>query len=383
MPEEDSLPFHHWLLSDPIRTGAYRNAVSKIVHKNDVVLDIGAGSGILSFFACQAGARKVYAIEISDALSLARELCTSNGFDGIVEFRQGLSQEIELPERVDVVISDTGCSFGLQGGLLGILLDAKKRFLKPGGLIIPGSLELLVAPVEFNDERSLNIWDKNRYGLDLSAVRPFAANTNYSLKLEAKDMLAPPASLATIQFAEVDHPYVAGEAISVAARDGVLHGLGAWMRLELAPGIGFTNSPLEAAVDWTHSFFPVEMPVEVLAGDRVRAKIQTNNGEVWRWQVQVMSGKQADANASAVKARFDQSTLGNFPIAAEHLKKQLPDYPPKLSRKGEAEKYLLSVFNGQRSAGELAAELQKRFADCFPTREAASQFVIRVIGRCT
>ena len=59
-------------------------------------------------------------------------------------------------------------------------------------------------------------------------------------------MLAPPASLATIQFAEVEHPYVAGETLSVAARDGVLHGLGAWMRLELAPGIGFTNSPLEA-----------------------------------------------------------------------------------------------------------------------------------------
>ncbi len=315
--------------------------------------------------------------------SLARELCTSNGFDGIVEFRQGRSQEIELPERVDVVISDTGCSFGLQGGLLGILLDAKKRFLKPGGRIIPRSLELVIAPVELNDERSLNIWEKNRYGLDLSSVRPFAANTNYSLKLEAKDMLAPPASLATIQFAEVDHPYVTGETHSVAERDGVLHGLGAWMRLELAPGIGFTNSPLEAAVDWTHSFFPIERPVEVLAGDRVRAKIQTNNGEVWRWQVEVTEGNATDANASAVKARFDQSTLGNFPIAAEHLKKQLPDYLPKLSRKGEAAKYLLSVFDGQRSAGELAAELQERFADCFPTREAASQFVIRVIGRCT
>lgn len=380
MSTEDPLPFHQWLLSDTIRTSAYRNALSQIVNKDNVVVDIGSGSGILSFFACQAGARKVYAIEMSDALSLARELCTSNGFDGRIEFRHGRSQEIQLPEKADVVVSDTGCSFGLQGGLLGILLDAKKRFLKPGGRIIPHSLELLVAPVELKDGRSLKIWERNRYGLDLSSIRRFAANTEYTMKLGAEDMLSSPASLASIQFAQVDNPYVSGETDSVIERNGVMHGLGAWMRLELAPGISFTNSPLEPAVDWIHNFFPIEMPVEVLAGDLIRAKIQTNNGEVWRWQVEVIDGKATEAR---VKARYNHSTIGNFPVAPEHLKKQLPDYVPRLSRKGEAEKYLLSVFDGRRSAGELAGELQQRFPDCFPTKESAFQFVIRVIGRCT
>ncbi len=184
MSEEDSLPFHHWLIADTCRTGTYQKAISQVVRKNDVVLDIGAGSGILSFFACLAGARKVYAVEKSAALPLARELCASNGLNDIVEFRQGRSQEIQLPEPVDVIISDTGCSFGLQGGLLGILLDAKKRFLKPGGRIIPHSLQLLVAPVELNDRRNLDIWEKDRYGLDLSSIRRFAANTDYHFKVE-------------------------------------------------------------------------------------------------------------------------------------------------------------------------------------------------------
>ncbi len=382
MSEEDALPFHHWLISDTSRTGTYQKAISQVVHKNDVVLDIGAGSGILSFFACLAGARKVYAVEMSGALPLARELCAGNGFNDIVEFRQGRSQEIHLPEPVDVIVSDTGCSFGLQGGLLGILLDARKRFLRPGGRIIPHSLELLLAPVEIKDGRNLDIWEKDRYGLDLSSLRRFAANTDYHLKVEPEDLLAPPASLTTIHFEEVGSPYVTGETLSAVTRDGVMHGLAAWIALELAPGISFTNSPLAPTVDWLHSFFPIETPVELNRGDRVRAKIQTNNGEVWRWQIEVEDGNSASGKP-AVKARFDHSTLWNFPLDPAQVKKQFPKYVPKLSRKGEAEKFLLGAFDGKRSAAELTAELLERFADCFPSKAAASQFVTRVIGRCT
>ncbi|MGH9503142.1 MAG: 50S ribosomal protein L11 methyltransferase [Terriglobales bacterium] len=377
------LPFHHWLLADTGRTGAYRSALSQIVRKNDVVLDIGTGSGILSFFACLAGARKVYAIEVSDALLLARELCHSNGFDGLIEFRQGRSQEIQLPEQADVIVSDTGCSFGLQGGMLGTLLDARARFLKPGGRIVPHSLDLIVAPIELKNHRNLDIWQKDRYGLDLSAIRRYAANTDYSLKVGPQDVLASPAPVTTIHFEEVNNPYVAGDTISVAARDGVMHGLGAWIKLELAPGISFTNSPLAPTVDWTHSFLPIETPTELRTGDRVRTRIQTNNGEVWRWQVEITSGSATGAGGSAVKARFDQSTLWNFPIKPEQLKKQFPTYAPKLSRKGEAEKYLLAACDGRRSAAELADILLERFGDCFPSKASAAQFVTRVIGRCT
>ncbi|MGH9544212.1 MAG: 50S ribosomal protein L11 methyltransferase [Terriglobales bacterium] len=383
MSTDNLLAFHHWLLADTGRTGAYQRAISQIVRKNDVVLDIGAGTGILSFLACLAGARKVYAVEASDALQLARELSTRNGFDGKVEFLQHLSQNIQLPELVDVIVSDTGASFGLQGRMLGSLLDAKERFLKPGGRIIPQSLQLLMAPVDLKDGRNLDVWEKDRYGLDLSSIRPFAANTNYQATLKPEDVLGSPALLAEIRFEEVNSPYVAGESVWVAERDGVMHGLGAWMMVELAPGICFTNSPLAPTVDWNHSFFPVETPVELQTGNSVRINIRTNNGEVWRWQVEVTNGSASGASSPGVKARFDQSTMWSFPVAPERMKKLLPSYIPKLSRKGEAEKYLLSAFDGQRTAADLTAELLKNFGDCFPSKASASQFVTRLIGRST
>jgi histone-arginine methyltransferase CARM1 len=64
------------MLMDEIRTNCYRNAIlnNKLDFHDKVVLDVGAGSGILSLFAAQAGARKVYAIEGSNMADSARAL---------------------------------------------------------------------------------------------------------------------------------------------------------------------------------------------------------------------------------------------------------------------------------------------------------------------
>ena len=67
---------------------------------------MGTGTGILSFFAVQAGARKVYAVEASGAAEIARLLIHANGYSDRIEVINGKIEEIQLPEKVDIIISE-------------------------------------------------------------------------------------------------------------------------------------------------------------------------------------------------------------------------------------------------------------------------------------
>lgn len=84
------------MLMDDVRTSTYRNAIinNSIDFKDKIVLDVGAGSGILSLFAAQAGAKKVYAIEASNMAENARILAEANGYGDIIEVIQSKIEDI-------------------------------------------------------------------------------------------------------------------------------------------------------------------------------------------------------------------------------------------------------------------------------------------------
>ncbi|XP_019863119.1 PREDICTED: histone-arginine methyltransferase CARMER-like, partial [Amphimedon queenslandica] len=79
---------------------------NSIDFKDKVVVDVGAGSGILSVFAVQAGARKVYAIEASSMAVHCQKLIKSNKLASKIIVIAGKVEEIDLPETVDVVVSE-------------------------------------------------------------------------------------------------------------------------------------------------------------------------------------------------------------------------------------------------------------------------------------
>lgn len=107
-----SSDFPYQCLLDAKRTAAFQAAIRAVVRPGDVVLDAGAGSGILSFFAADAGASKVYAAEIDPTLaSHLRRSIVANGKADVVSVVDGSVHNATLPSHVDVFICemmDTG-----------------------------------------------------------------------------------------------------------------------------------------------------------------------------------------------------------------------------------------------------------------------------------
>lgn len=164
------------MMGDCVRTGTYQRAMQSNATDflDKVVLDVGTGSGILAFFALQCGAKKVYAVDASDAVHIAEKLARSNGFseDRMVIIK-GKIEEVDLPERVDVIVSEPIGFLLVHERMLESYIAARDKFLKPGGLMMPASGSIVLAPLsdqalfkEQSDKAAF--WDcAEFFGLDL------------------------------------------------------------------------------------------------------------------------------------------------------------------------------------------------------------------------
>lgn len=87
---------HEEMLKDQIRTKTYRDAIEKNFYdfKDKIVMDIGAGTGILSIFAARAGAKHVYAIENAEIAHFARDIIKKNGYADKITVLKGKMEEI-------------------------------------------------------------------------------------------------------------------------------------------------------------------------------------------------------------------------------------------------------------------------------------------------
>uniref|UniRef100_H2YHG7 Protein arginine N-methyltransferase 6 n=1 Tax=Ciona savignyi TaxID=51511 RepID=H2YHG7_CIOSA len=171
---------HEEMLGDDVRTNTYKKAIFNCYQsfKDKVVLDVGAGTGILSCFCAQAGARKVYAIEASNIAEQAKKVVETNGLSERVVVMQCILEDAFLPEKVDIIVSEWMGYCLLYESMLSSVITARDRWLKPGGLMLPSAAALYFAPI-CDDEimvEKVNFWNdmEEVYGVDMSCILPFA-----------------------------------------------------------------------------------------------------------------------------------------------------------------------------------------------------------------
>ena len=365
---------HRHYLGDTLRVSTFERAVAATVRPGDVVVDLGTGAGLLAFLACRAGARRVYAIELSGMVEIARELAVLNGFADRVTFLHQHSQEVELPEPADVLVADLVGGMGFEAGLFPTYHDAR-RFLKPGARTVPRTLTLAAAPVEapalFDEVQS---WTRGFAGFASDPVLKWARNTGYPRLLEPSSVLSSECVSA------VTDPLGGARLIrlqgrSTIERAGTVHGIGGWFDAELAPGVRLSNAPRAAVrLNRRNVFLPLDAAVPVSPGDRVDMHLRIRPfDKLVSWDVAVHTAR------AVVRERH--STLDGMLLSREEMQSHTPASTPRLTKRGEARRSVLELCDGRRTLAAIEREVHARHADLFPVLGEAQAFVAEVVAR--
>lgn len=363
----------YWkMLADHVRREAYAEALRRAVKPGSVVANIGAGSGIFALLACQAGARRVYAIEPDDIIEVAKSLAAANGFRDRIEFIQGLSTHVDLPEPADVIVSDLRGVLPLMGHHLPSIADARRRMLAPGGVLIPQRDELWAAIVEAPDlySRLVAPWGLDPHSLDFGPARKLAVNRWSKVRVSPGQLLVEPRLWTKLDYERVDDPNVQADLNWVVSRPGTAHGVCVWFNSTLVDGVNLSSAPDQPELIYGAGFFPWESPVPLTPGDAVAVELSANlvgDEYVWRWSSRV----EEHGKGGARKADFHQSNFLATPLSPARLRHEGVEHVPELSQSGEIDRAILGLMTGAESVSDIADRISQQFPARFPASSDA------------
>jgi type I protein arginine methyltransferase len=355
------------MIADKVRTDVYSRAIRQIVKPGFVVLEIGTGPGVFAILACQAGASRVFAIESSDVIQVAREAAIANGCADRIEFFEGLSTLVTLPARADVIFSDLRGVLPLLGHHIPSIVDARNRFLKPGGVFCPRKDTIWMAVVETPKiySRIVDPWEQSGLDQNLASARRRAVNNLMRARATPDQLLTEPQLWATVNYSSIESPDARGTLQWTVKRAGTGHGILLWFDADLAESTEFSTSPFGPETIYSSMFFPWIRPVTLAQGDAVCVQMEAKlagDDYVWRWDTQV---KPSDLRGKT-REDFQQSTLSGLVLSPVQLRKGASDHVPLLSDEGVMARRVLERVDGRATleqiARTLAAEYPERFA---------------------
>uniref|UniRef100_A0A8C2Q636 type I protein arginine methyltransferase n=1 Tax=Cyprinus carpio TaxID=7962 RepID=A0A8C2Q636_CYPCA len=254
------------MLQDYLRTATYQKAIllNDVDFRDKVVLDVGCGTGILSFFAVQAGAKKVYAVEGSSVAKYAEILVKSNNLSNKITVLSGKIEEVCCPEKVDVIISEPIGYMLLNERMLESYLHAKK-WLKPKGMMFPTQKQLLCF-----------------YGVNLSGLHSSAVDEFFKQPIvDTFDMqvLMARSVKYTINFLEAKEEDLHRLEIPFVFKllqSGLIHGLAFWFDVAFVGSrmtVWLSTAPNEPLTHWYQVRCLLQTPLFAKMGQTLSGRV--------------------------------------------------------------------------------------------------------------
>ena len=273
---------HEEMLKDKIRTGSYEKAIltNKEQFNNKIVLDIGSGTGILSIFACLAGASHVYAIEYADIADYSKEIIKKNNLENKITIFKEKVEEVELPcDKVDIIISEWMGYFLLYESMLDTVLFARDKWLKNNGLILPDRAKIYLCGLEDKNYKfsKIDSWD-NIFDFDFSFLKGTAISEPLIDVCNKNNVISNCKKVFDINLYNVkkeDLDFSSGYEIEFI-RDDTFNCLVCWFEVEFSKldnKVTLKTGPFDEATHWKQTVFYIENDVKVEKGEKLKGSI--------------------------------------------------------------------------------------------------------------
>lgn len=244
------------------------------------MLDVGCGTGILSMFASQAGAKHVYAVDCSSIIDQAKQIVKLNGFENKITLIKGKMEEIELPvEKVDIIVSEWMGYFLLYESMLDTVLFARDKWLVPNGVIFPDKAVMYVCAMEDGQVKRerIDFWE-DVYGFDMTPIREIAIKEPVVDVVDVKALVTdsvPILHLDILTCTKEDLEFTSPFTLR-AQRNDYIHGLVSYFECaftQVHKPIGFSTAPFARYTHWKQTIFYFPDPITICEGETFEGEL--------------------------------------------------------------------------------------------------------------
>ncbi len=284
---DELAPYWHFrMMNDETRNSAFDESLREFVSSDSLVLDIGCGAGLLSMMAVRAGAKKVYACEVSELMySAAQKVFEKNGHQNQITCINKVSTDLvvgkDLPRKVDIVVAEIFDTGLLGENALHSFAHARRYLLKPGGKILPS--HATVSAVLIN---CCSLWKEVKVdkccGFEVSSLNSLSPSyfqariDNYS-----HQKLSQIKEAATFDFLREDRINSSKVLEFQIEHSGECHGICFWFKLNFGRGIELTTSPENKDTCWKQAISVFEKPVIVKKGDLLPVLMRQTSSRIY------------------------------------------------------------------------------------------------------